>query len=88
MCQAYSFSNEVKDLGNLLWKVNSSLLPRKAFFQVKPCTNIPLDGLRTAQWTKLAETGTHALSGWELSSPAIPSQHGRDRKPSLLVPDQ
>lgn len=32
MCQAYSFSNEVKDLGNLLWKVNSSLLPRKAFF--------------------------------------------------------
>lgn len=89
MCQAYSFSNEVKDLGNLLWKVNSSLLPRKAFFfQSKPCTNIPLDGLRTAQWTKLVETGTHSLSGWELSSRAIQSQHGRDRKPSLLVPDQ
>lgn len=87
MWQVYSFSNEVR-LRKPSLEVNSSLLPRKAFFQSKPCTNIPLDGLRTAQWTKLVETGTHSLSGWELSSPAIQSQHGRDRKPSLLVPDQ
>lgn len=62
MLQVYFF-NEIKNPGNLLFPV-----PGKTCFQDKPWAHVPLDGL-TAQWKKLVETGTHALSGWLLFPP-------------------
>lgn len=73
--QAYSFSNEMKNLRKPL-EGNFITTPAKTFFQAKPWANIPLDGL-TAQWRKLVETGHMlALSGW-VPSPAIQSARKR-----------